>query len=33
MRSQDENITWGEKIRGSNWVIELTSKISLKIDS
>jgi hypothetical protein len=33
MRSQDENIPWGEKNRGSNWVIELTSKTSFKIDS
>jgi len=33
LRSQDENITWGEKNRGSNWVIELTSKTSFKIDS
>jgi hypothetical protein len=32
MRSQDENITWGEKNSGSNWVIELTSKTSFKID-
>jgi hypothetical protein len=32
MRSQDENISWGENNRGSNWVIELTSKISFKID-